>query len=194
MRELLITSGGCWCMIFVLIILLALLRLMFLPPQTPFLCLWQCCRAGVQHWRALKSCLLQMQCDSFPCDGWASRGVPPPLWLHGAVCELGPSLFSLRTEAKTSSLVIAMPELLNLPEKLCLFLHQCLLTKPSIICLTYKLVHSFTTLPTFHLTELQEHSWWLWQSFIHVQVTNYLLIIQFLVESAVFQGGPGEQY
>lgn len=31
----------------------------------PFLCLWQCCRAGVQHWMAVKSCLLQMQLDSF---------------------------------------------------------------------------------------------------------------------------------
>lgn len=52
----------------------------------------------------------------------------------------------------------------------------------------------FHPLPTFHLAELQEHAWWLWQSFIHVKITNYLLVIWFLVESAVFQGGSGRQY
>lgn len=76
-----------------------------------------------------------------------------------------------------------MPALLNFPEKLCLFLHQFLLRKPSIICLTYKLLCSSITLPTFHLTDLQEQGWWLWQSFTHVKITNYLLVIWFLVES-----------
>lgn len=199
MRELLITSGGCWCMIWNLCFNYAFgiveidvsttLNAIPLP-----LAVLQSLLNTEGLWK-----VVCCKCNSIVFPGMAElpMGFQPSGLVQSyrkVLCELGPSLFSLRSEAKSSSLVIAMPALLNLPEKLCLFLQQCLLTKPSIICLTYKLVCIFTTLPTFHLTELQEHGCWLWQAFIHVKITNYLPVIQFLVQFTVFQVRPGRQY
>lgn len=150
MRELLITSGGCWCMIWNLCFNYTL-GIVEIDVSTtlnaiplPLAVLHSCVFNTEGLWK-----VVCCKCNSIVSPVMAELPMGFHLWLpavvqEGAVCELGLSLFSLRSEAKRSSMVIAVPALLDLPEKLCLFLHQCLLTKPSIICWTYKLVRSST--------------------------------------------------
>lgn len=200
MRELLITSGGCWCMIWNLCFNYTLgiveidvsTTLNAIPLPLAVLHshvfntegLWKvvCCKCNSivspvmaelpMGFTSLASCSRTGRC----CVWTWSFTVFLEEWsqeiFHGHCCA---SVVRLAWKALFvfASVFInkALHHLFNI--QTCPFFHP---------------------LPTFHLAELQEHAWWLWQSFIHVKITNYLLVIWFLVESAVFQGGSGRQY
>lgn len=200
MRELLITSGGCWCMIWNLCFNYTLgiveidvsTTLNAIPLPLAVLHshvfntegLWKvvCCKCNSIvspvmaelpmgfHLSGFLQSYRKVLCVNlvFHCFPWGVK----PRDLHGHCCA---SVVRLAWKALFvfASVFInkALHHLFNI--QTCPFFHP---------------------LPTFHLAELQEHAWWLWQSFIHVKITNYLLVIWFLVESAVFQRGSGRQY